>query len=172
MFDLQVLALQTEMTRVISFKTGRDSINRVFPESGSNQPFHPASHTGNAWEKILEFTKINRYRLGQMDYFLTKMKETMEGDQNLLDKTLIVWGSAMADGNIHSHRRCPLLLFGKGNGILTGNMHIKAADEAPMANAFLRLLHDLGIDDVTTFGNSNGELQLTAPTISSTTAGI
>jgi hypothetical protein len=170
MFDLQVLALQTDMTRVISFKTGRDSINRVFPESGSSQPFHPASHTGNAWDKILEFTKINRYRLGQMAYFLEKMKAVQEPDGNLLDKSLILWGSAMADGNIHSHRRCPLILFGHGNGILPGNMHVKAADETPMANAMLRLLHDLGLDDLKSFGNSNGEMQLTAPT--SATAGI
>ena len=164
MFDLQVLALQTDMTRVVSFKTGRDSINRVFPESGSNQPFHPASHTGSQMDKILEFTKINRYRLGQMTYFLEKMKSTMEGDASLLDKTLIVWGSAMADGNIHSHRRCPLILFGHGNGILPGNMHVKAPDETPMANAMLTLLHDLGLDDLPSFGNSTRELSLTAPT--------
>ncbi|MBI4485167.1 MAG: DUF1552 domain-containing protein [Acidobacteria bacterium] len=164
MFDLQVLALQTDMTRVISFKTGRDSINRVFPESGSNQPFHPASHTGNQIDKILEFTKINRYRLGQMVYFLEKLKNTMDGDASLLDKTLILWGSAMADGNIHSHRRCPLILFGHGNGILPGNMHVKATDETPMANAMLRLLHDLGLDDLRSFGNSTGELSLSAPT--------
>jgi hypothetical protein len=93
-----------------------------------------------------------------------------EPDGNLLDKSLILWGSAMADGNIHSHRRCPLILFGHGNGILPGNMHVKAADETPMANAMLRLLHDLGLDDLKTFGNSNGEMQLTAPT--SATAGI
>jgi hypothetical protein len=170
MFDLQVLALQTDMTRVIAFKTGRDSINRVFPESGSNQPFHPASHTGNQMEKILEFSKINRYRLGQMAYFLEKLKTTMDGDKSLLDKTLIVWGSAMADGNIHSHRRCPLILFGHANGILTGNMHVKAADETPMANAMLTLLHNLGLDDLKSFGNSTGELSLSAPTTA--TAGI
>jgi hypothetical protein len=173
MFDLQVLALQTNMTRVISFKTGRDSINRVFPESGSNQPFHPASHTGNAWDKILEFNKINRYRLGQMAYFLEKLKGAEEEGGNLLDKTLILWGSAMADGNIHSHRRCPLILFGHGNGIVKGNMHVKAPEETPMANAMLRLLHDLGLDDLQSFGNSSGELDLTAPTsMPATTAGI
>ena len=171
MLDLQVLALQTNMTRVVSFKTGRDSINRVFPESGSNQPFHPASHTGNQMEKILEFSKINRYRLGQMAYFLEKLKNTQEEGGSLLDKTLILWGSAMADGNIHSHRRCPLILFGHGNGIVPGNMHVKAADETPMANAMLRLLHDLGLDDLQSFGNSTGEMQLTAP-VAPATAGI
>ena len=170
MFDLQVLALQTDMTRVIAFKTGRDSINRVFPESGSSQPFHPASHTGNQWDKIIEFTKINRYRLGQMEYFLNKLKNTQDGDGSLLDKSLILWGSAMADGNIHSHRRCPLILFGHANGLLKGNMHVKAPEETPMANAMLSLLHGLGIDDLKTFGNSTGELSLEAPTTA--TAGI
>ena len=163
MFDLQVLALQTDMTRVIAFKTGRDSSNRVFPESGSSQPFHPASHHGNNMEKILEYSKINKYRLGQMAYFLEKMKTTMDGDKSLLDKTLIVWGSAMADSNIHSHRRCPLILFGKAGGVLQGNTHLKAADETPMANVYLALLRSLGVDDMKSFGNSNGEFSLSAP---------
>ena len=111
MFDLQVLALQTDMTRVISFKTGRDAQNRVFPESGSSQPFHPASHHGNREDRDLEFNKINKYRVGQLAYFLDKMKTTMDGDQSLLDKTMIIWGSPMADANIHNHRRCPLVLL-------------------------------------------------------------
>ena len=80
MFDLQVLALETDMTRIISFKTGRDAQNRVFPESGSNQPFHPASHHGDREERILEFNKINKFRVGQLPYFLDKLKSTMDGD--------------------------------------------------------------------------------------------
>ena len=80
MFDLQVLALQSDMTRVISFKTGRDAQNRVFPESGSDQPFHPASHHGNREERIMEFNKICKYRVGQLPYFLDKLKTTMDGD--------------------------------------------------------------------------------------------
>ncbi|MCC7417903.1 MAG: DUF1552 domain-containing protein [Acidobacteria bacterium] len=171
MFDLQVLALQTNTTRVISFKTGRDSINRVFPGSGSTQPFHPASHHGNSMDKILEFNKINHYRLGQMAYFLEKMKNTMEGEKSLLDKTLILWGSAMADANIHSHRRCPLILFGKANGLLEGNVHLKAADETPMANMMLTLLHGIGVEDLQSFGNSSGEMSLSAPA-STATAGL
>ena len=121
MFDLQVLALQTDMTRVISFKTGRDSQNRVFPESGSSQPFHPASHHGNRKTAILEFNKICKYRVSQLAYFLEKMKTTMDGEQSLLDKTMIVWGSPMADANVHNHRRCPLVLLGHANGALKGN---------------------------------------------------
>ena len=161
MFDLQVLALETDMTRIISFKTGRDAQNRVFPESGSNQPFHPASHHGNREERIMEFNKISKYRVGQLPYFLEKMKDTMDGDSNLLDKTLIIWGSPMADPNVHNHRRCPLVLFGHGNGMLKGNLHIKAADGTPMANVMLTLAHKLGMDDMKTFGDSTGEQSVT-----------
>ncbi|MGH9349612.1 MAG: DUF1552 domain-containing protein [Vicinamibacterales bacterium] len=170
MFDLQVLALESDMTRVITFKTGRDAQNRVFPESGSNQPFHPASHHGNREERILEFNKICRYRVGQLAYFLDRMKDTMEGDQNLLEKTLVIWGSPMADGNIHNHRRCPLVLFGHANGYLKGNLHVKAADGTPMANVMLTLLHQLGLDDLRSFGDSTGELSLAMP--STTEAGV
>jgi hypothetical protein len=164
LFDLQVLALQTDMTRIITFKTGRDAQNRVFPESGSNQPFHPASHHGNREERIMEFNKICKYRVGQLTYFLDRMKNTMEGDASLLEKTLIIWGSPMADPNIHNHRRCPLMLLGHANGYLKGNVHLKAADGTPMANVMLTLLHQLGLDDMEGFGDSTGEFSLSTPT--------
>jgi hypothetical protein len=158
MFDVQVLALETDMTRVISFKTGRDAQNRVFPECESKQPFHPASHHGNKEERILEFNKICRFRVGQLAYFLEKMKNTVDGDASLLDRTLIIWGSPMADPNIHNHRRCPLVLLGGANGALKGGVHVKAPDGTPMANVMLRLLHQLGLDDLPSFGDSTGEL--------------
>jgi Protein of unknown function (DUF1552) len=163
MFDIQVLALQTDMTRITSFKTGRDAQNRVFPECESNQPFHPASHHGNREERIMEFNKICKFRVGQLTYFLDRMKNTMDGDGSLLDKTLIIWGSPMADPNIHNHRRCPLVLFGHANGGLKGNLHLKAPDGTPMANVMLTLLHQLGLDDMKSFGDSTGEFALTAP---------
>jgi hypothetical protein len=167
MFDLQVLALQSDMTRVISFKTGRDAQNRVFPESGSNQPFHPASHHGNREERIMEFNKICRYRVGQLAYFLDKMKKATEGDANLLDKTLVIFGSPMADANIHNHRRCPLVLLGHANGQLKGGLHLKAADDTPMANVMLTLLHGLGLEDLKSFGDSTGDFSLSAPAVTS-----
>jgi Protein of unknown function (DUF1552) len=162
LFDLQVLALQTDMTRVISFKTGRDAQNRVFPESGSSQPFHPASHHGNNEARILEFNKICKYRVSQMAYFLEKMKTTMDGDKSLLDKTMIVWGSPMADPNVHNHRRCPLVLMGHADGQLKGGLHLKTPDGLPMANVMLTVLHKLGMDDVKSFGDSTGEFNVTS----------
>ena len=162
LFDLQVLALETDMTRVISFKTGRDAQNRVFPESGTNRPFHPASHHGNDEERILDFNTICRYRVGQLPYFLERLRDTMEGDASLLDKTAIIWGSPMADANIHNHRRCPLLLLGRANGHLAGNLHLRAEDGTPMANAMLALVQALGLE-MDTFGDSTGTLSLTEP---------
>ena len=159
MFDLQVLAFQTDMTRVVSFKTGRDASNRIHPESGVNTPFHAVSHHGDKEETILDFNEIMRHRLSPVPYFLEKLKGSMEGDTHLLDKTAIIWGSPMADANLHSHRRCPLILLGHANGQLEGNLHLKAPPGTPMANAFLDLLHRLG-HDMESFGDSTGEFSL------------
>ncbi len=109
---------------------------------------------------MLEFNKINKYRVSQMAYFLDKMKSTMDGDQSLLDKSMIIWGSPMSDPNVHNHRRCPLVLFGHADGQLKGGEHLKAADDTPMANVMLTLLHKLGMDDVKSFGDSTGEFSL------------
>jgi hypothetical protein len=157
MFDLQVLAFQSDMTRVFSFKMGRDASARVYPESGITTGFHPASHHGNNPARVKEFAEINRYHVGLLPYFLEKLKSTMEGDAALLDRTTIVYGSPMSDSNTHNHRRCPLIVLGGGNGKIKGNQHLKAPDATPMANAMLSLLHRVGLDDVQSFGDSTGE---------------
>jgi hypothetical protein len=161
MFDIQVLAFESDLTRTISFKTGRDADNRVFPESGSSGAFHSASHHGGAEARVMDFNKICRYRTGQITYLLDKLKSTMDGDKNLLEKTMVMWGSPMADSNLHNHRRCPLVFFGHANGQLQGNVHIKAEDGTPMANAMLTAMHKLGMDDLKSFGDSTGALALT-----------
>ena len=160
MFDLQVLALETDSTRVIAFKTGRDASNRTFPESGSNRGFHPASHHGGRERAIMEFNKICRYRTGQMAYLLERLEETMDGDASLLDRSMIVWGSPMGDANLHNHRRCPLVVMGGANGQMAGGVHLKAESGTPMANVFTSLLHRLGHDDLAGFGDSTGEFSL------------
>jgi hypothetical protein len=162
MFDLQVLAFQSDMTRVVSFKTGRDASSRSFPESGTDKGFHPASHHGGRDSAILDFNKINTYHVSMLPYFLDKLKNTMEGDQDLLEKTIIMYGSPMGDPNLHNHRRCPLMLLGHGNGRLEGNLHIKAPEGTPMANAMLSLMHSLDCDDIQTFGDSTDEFAITA----------
>ncbi len=95
-----------------------------------------------------------------LPYFLEQLKNTAEGDSNLLEKTMIVYGSPMADGNIHNHRRCPLLVMGHANGRLAGNVHLKAPDGTPMANVMLTLMHKLGVDDVRSFGDSTDDFAL------------
>ena len=162
MFDFQVLAFQSDMTRVFSFKTGRDASTRAYPESGTDKGFHPASHHGGRESGILDFNKINRYHVSMLPYFLDKLKNTMDGDKDLLEQTVVMYGSPMADGNVHNHRRCPLILLGHGNGQLEGNLHIKAPDGAPMANAMLTLLHNFGCGDMASFGDSSGEMVLKA----------
>jgi hypothetical protein len=162
LFDLQVLALQSNLTRVIAFKTGRDASNRTFPESGSSRGFHPASHHGNRQDSILEFNRICQWRIGMLPHFLDKLRTTMDGDASLLDKSLVMFGSPMADANLHNHRRCPLVLFGGSQSGLGGNLHLRAPDGTPMANVMLTVMHKLGMDDVATFGDSTGEFPLSS----------
>ncbi len=159
MFDLQALAFTADVTRVSAFKLGRDGSARVYPNSGLDRPFHPASHHGGRESNIEQFAQINRYHVGQLPYFLRKLRETMEGDTHLLDKTMILYGSPMGDPNVHNHKRCPLIVLGKGNGALRGNMHVRAQDGTPMANAMLSMLQGLGMEDAT-FGDSTGTLDL------------
>ena len=160
MFDLQVLALQSDMTRVFSFKLGRDASARVYPESGIMTGFHPASHHGNNPARVKEFAEINRYHVSLLPYLLEKLSTTMDGERSLLEKTTIVYGSPMSDSNTHNHRRCPLVLLGGGNGKIAGNTHLKAPDGTPMANAMLSLMHSLGLEDMQSFGDSTGEFTL------------
>ena len=160
MFDLQVLALRTDLTRVITFKTGLDLSNRTFPNSGTSKSIHSVSHHGNIEANLTAFQRINTYRTAQLAYFLEKMRDTTEGEASLLDKTAIVWGSPMADPNLHNHRRAPLLIFGGANGALEGGLHVEAPKGTPMANAFLSLMHKIGHTDMQTFGDSSGALSL------------
>lgn len=160
MFDLQLQAFISDTTRVFSFKFGRDGSGRVYPGSGVDTGFHNASHHGAAEARIREFAEVNRFHVSVLPYFLEKLKTTMEGEASLLDKTLIMYGSPMANANVHNHRNCPFIMLGKGNGALTGGVHIKAADDTPMANVMLSVMRELGMDDLKSFGDSTGEFAL------------
>lgn len=160
MFDLQVLAFMSDSTRVFSFKMGRDASPRVYPESGSDSPYHAASHHGGREERVRDFAKINTYHVAMLPYFLDKLADVSEGDGTLLDKTMIMYGSAMADSNLHNHIRCPLFLLGGANGLVQGENHIRATPGTPMANVFLSLLHKLGVNDIEAFGDSTGTFAL------------
>jgi len=162
MFDLQVLAFETDITRVFSFKLSRDATGRVYPESGIDRGFHPTSHHGGREENIETFARLNRYHVGLVPYFLDKLQRIEEGDGTLLDKSMIIYGSPMGDPNVHNHKRCPLFVVGGANGKLAGNLHLRAAPGTPMANVMLDLIHRLGIDDIEQFGDSTGEFSLSA----------
>jgi hypothetical protein len=163
MFDLQVLAFTSDTTRVFSFKMGRDGSGRVYPGSGVDRGFHDASHHGTAEERIRQFGEINKYHVSLLPYFLEKLQSTMDGEANLLDKTLVLYGSPMAVGNTHNHRNCPLILLGRGGGVVEPGVHVKAPQDTPMANVMLTLLHRLGLDDLQSFGDSSGEFSFSAP---------
>jgi len=161
MFDLQALAFETDMTRVFSFKLSRDISARTYPESGTDAPFHPASHHGETEENLRDFALINKYHVSMLPYFMKRLSSTMEGGKSLLDKTAILYGSPMANSNQHAHRGVPLLFLGGANGSLfRGGLHIKAPDGTPTANAMLSFLHGIGMNDMDSFGDSTGRLPL------------
>ena len=160
MFDLQALAFMSDMTRVFSFKMGRDAAGRAYPESGTTRGFHPASHHGEREERVLEFATINTYHVSLIPYFLNKLKNTPDGDGTLLDRMMIIYGSPMGNSNVHNHKRCPLFLAGHANGQIKGNLHIITEDRTPMANVMLTLLHKLGLNDLESFGDSTGTLAI------------
>ena len=159
MFDLQALAFAGDITRVFALKLSRDVSNRVFTEAGATTGFHIASHHNEREDRILDFAKINRYHVSLIPYFLEKLKQIPDGDGSVLDNSLIVYGSPMGNPNVHNHKRCPLFFAGHAGGRLKGNLHIKAPDATPMANAMLAALQSVGMN-VDTFGDSTGPLDL------------
>jgi hypothetical protein len=171
MMDLQVLAFQSDMTRVFSFKLSRDATGRVYPDSGTSTPVHPASHHGEKPEAILDFNTINKYHVSQLNYLAGKLKASMDGDANLLDKSMIIYGSSMGDGNLHNHKRCALITLGGANGQLKGDVHLKAPDGTPMANAMLTLMHKLGFEN-DSFGDSTGAFSFSEPARTTTDSAL
>lgn len=159
-FDLQVLAFMTDVTRSIAFKLSRDVSSRVYPESGVKTPFHALSHHGERPETIEEFARLNQYHASKAAYFVEKLRNTPDGDGNLLDHSLVLYGSPMGDSNVHNHKNLPLLLAGHANGRLKGNLHVRCSAGTPMANLLLAMLHKLGVNDVESIGDSTGEVAI------------
>ncbi len=159
MMDLQAVAFASDTTRIFSFKLSRDVSNRVFAASGSNAAFHTGSHHLDREDRITDYQKINTYHVSLVPYLLGKLKSIKEGDGNVLDNTLVIYGSAMGNSNLHNHKRCPLFFAGHAGGALKGNRHIKAEDGTPMANAMLAALHAMGVD-LAQFGDSSKALDL------------
>jgi hypothetical protein len=169
MFDLQAIALQSDLTRVFSFKMGRDGSGRVYPGSGVTTGFHNASHHQEKEERLRDFQKINAYHVSMLPYMLSKLKNMQEGDGTLLDKSVIVYGSPMGDSNLHNHKRCPLIVLGHANGQLKGNNHVRVPVDTPMANTMLALLQKLGVQK-DKFSDSTEAMELNTVTPTTTAA--
>lgn len=159
MFDLQLLAFQTDVTRVSAFKMSRDVSSRVFTESDVKTPFHILSHHQDKPEKLAEFARLNEFHVNQVAYFIDRLANTPDGDGSLLDHSVVLYGSPMGDGSVHNHLRVPLFIAGHGGGSILGNNHVLCADGTPMANVLLTLLNKMGVEQ-DGFGDSTGVVDI------------
>jgi hypothetical protein len=157
MFDLMALAFQANITRVSTFMMAREVSYRTFPMLGISEGFHPASHHQNNPERLENLTKINTYHVSLMAYFLGKLKATPDGDGNLLDHSLILYGSGMSNSNVHNHSPLPVFVAGGAAGRMKGGRHLKYPDGTPMANLLLTVLDKAGVSQ-DRVGDSTGML--------------
>ncbi len=157
MFDLQVLALQGDVTRVITFQLAREVSQRTYPEIGVPDAHHATSHHGNNLEKLEKLAKINAYHVSLFAYFLDKLKSTRDGDGSLLDHSALLYGSGIGNPNVHDHVNMPILVVG-GAGNLKGGRHIKYAEPKPLANVHLTLLDKVGVH-LDAFADSSGKVE-------------
>jgi hypothetical protein len=162
MFDLQLLAFQGDVTRVITFQLARETSNRTYPEIGVPDPHHPLSHHGNDPEKIARMAKINAFHVSLFAEYLQKLKSTREGDGTLLDHSLILYGSGIGNPNIHDHTNLPCIVAGGAAGAMKGNRHIRYDKPTPLANLHLTLLDKVGVR-LDSFADSTGKLNELEP---------
>jgi hypothetical protein len=158
MFDLQVLAYQSDLTRVITFLMTPELSSRTYPEIGVPEPHHSLSHHQNRPENLAKLTKLQSFHMGLFSYYLTKLKATPDGDGSLLDHLTLLYGSGMSDSNVHDIHGLPILLAGGGAGHLRGGRHVRYAAGTPLTNLYLTLLHKLGVP-VERVGDSTGRLE-------------
>ncbi len=158
MFDLQLLAMQGDVTRVTTFQLARETSNRTYPEIGVPDPHHPLSHHGNDPEKISRMAKINEFHVSLFAEFLGKLKNTPEGNGTLLDHSLYLYGSGIGNPNIHDHTNLPILVAGGAAGGMKGGRHIRYDKPKPLANLHLTLLDKVGVR-LDSFADSDGKLK-------------
>jgi hypothetical protein len=157
MFDLQVLAFQADVTRVITFQLARETSNRTYPEIGVPDPHHPLSHHGNDPAKVERMARINRFHVSLFSEFLAKLQATREGNGTLLDHSLLLYGSGMGNPNVHDHDDLPILVAGGAAGRMRGGRHLRFAQPIPLANLHLTLLDKVGVR-LESFGDSRGKV--------------
>jgi hypothetical protein len=161
MFDLQALAFQADITRVSSFMLARENVNRSYGEIGLPEAHHSMSHHGNNPEKMKVFSKLNEYHVESLAYFLKKLESIQDGDGTLLDRTVVLYGSGMSDGNTHNNFNVPVVVVGGQDQRLKGNRHLRYPKGTPLANLMLALMDKFGVE-MDRFGDSTGELDLLA----------
>ena len=159
MFDLQVLAFQTDMTRVSTFAMAREKSERAYREIGLEEGHHALTHHGYDKGMMAKCVQIEEYQSKQFAYFLEKMKGVQEAGRTLLDNSVILFASSISDGHSHSRKNLPIVLFGSGGGRIQGGRHIKAAKDTPVANLYLTMLDTVGVK-LDNFGDSSGKLNL------------
>jgi hypothetical protein len=157
MCDLQVLAFQSDLTRVVTLVIGREGSNRVYPEIGISDPHHPLTHHRNNPEWIEKVTRINSLHIELFGYLLKKLKSTPDGDGTLLDHSMLIYGSGLSDGNKHAHEALPVLLAGRGGGSLKPGRHLTYPSGTPITNLYLSLLDRMGVHQES-IGDSTGQL--------------
>jgi hypothetical protein len=157
MFDLQVLAMQADVTRVMTFQLARETSNRTYPEIGVSDPHHPLTHHGNDASKIAKMAKINAFHVSLFAYYLDKLKSTPDGNGTLLDHSLVLYGSGMGNPNIHDHVNLPIVVAGGAAGRVKGGRHIQYAEPTPLANLHLTLLERVGVR-MNAFADSQGKV--------------
>ena len=159
MFDLQVLAYQSDMTRVVTFAMAREKSERAYREIGLEEGHHALTHHGGHPGMIAKCAQLETYHSQQFAYFLDRMRSTPDGDGSLLDHSIILYGSSLSDGNAHSRRNLPLVLAGGAGGRIKGGRHVRYAKDTPLTNLFLTILEMTGVR-VESFGDSTGKLDL------------
>jgi len=159
MFDLQVLAWQADITRIATLMLAKEVSGAVYPGSGVRDPFHNLSHHSNSRENMDRFAVLNRYHVSMLAYLFQKLKVTPDGDGNLLDHSMILYGSGISDGNQHNHDPIPVVLAGGASGRLQGNRHLVFERKTTLSNLLLTLLHKLDVP-VDSFGDSTGSLEV------------
>jgi hypothetical protein len=157
MFDLQLLALQGDITRVITFQLARETSNRSYNEIGVDDPHHPLTHNGGDPEKLAKVAKINQFHVSLFGYYLERLAATADGDGTLLDHSLILYGSGMGNPNVHDHVNLPIVVAGGSAGKARGGRHIKYGEPMPLANLHLTMLDSVGVR-VDSFADSTGKI--------------
>jgi hypothetical protein len=159
MYDLWVLAWQADLTRVTTLLMAKELSNAVYPKSGIRDAFHILSHHSNLRENMDKFAVLNRYHVTVFTYLLEKLKNTPDGDGSLLDHSIVLYGSAMSDGNQHNHAPLPVILAGGASGKLKGGCHIRNPKDTTMSNLLLAILNKLDVQKES-FGDSTGAMSI------------